>query len=185
MHRNQPRALPLEYVNPTEALVVEPMPCEKQTAYIRNNAVKSMSDNNVSGVTLRYVQSVMGESNTAWEAMASGALASLMVAGALLMSYFTKDKRKVTKESNLPFAAIFVFSVLNILPNIANTRRYRETKLGCLLWLKTRLSEEAVVKLGKLSATNTKNTLFQARKVLKQIRMETQEIDSKLKRIRN
>lgn len=139
---NQPRAATLAHVTPTKSLLITPMPCEETCAVIRNTTVNSMKVGNTANVAYRYIQNNAGATNTLFEAAFYGAIALINI------------NSLITKPDDV-FAASasgigLLMNMANILPNISNTIRYRETRDACAEWLESRLSPEKIEKIKSL-----------------------------------
>ncbi|OGT35276.1 MAG: hypothetical protein A3F11_10115 [Gammaproteobacteria bacterium RIFCSPHIGHO2_12_FULL_37_14] len=159
----------LRRVEPTKSLLIKSMPCERQTAKIRNKAVDSMEQGDVVDVIHRYDQSWRGQRNTFGEIV----LYSFLMLY-LLWVYFQKfddivnkkatcslddvnrmdqmnddSYEKIYNEINGYFLTFIAVLAAGILPNIPNTLRYRETKNACAEWLNEKLGKEKFTEIQK------------------------------------
>jgi hypothetical protein len=125
----------LEAVVPTRALIVTAMPCERQTAGIRNKTVRYMGNNDIAGVTYKYLQNKAGKENTFFEVVVWTTVVFLIV-----------------KRASEDFYGFILVAgcVANILPNVCNTLRYRETENACKDWLRNKIGESRVQEIEKI-----------------------------------
>ncbi|WP_147376838.1 hypothetical protein [Noviherbaspirillum saxi] len=97
----------LEHVDPKNSLLIGPMPCEEQCAYIRNSTVDAIQVEDVSMTAYRYLQSRKGRDFTKSEAIRQGKKAAIL----------------------LPLGVIpGIPSALYTLPLAGNATRYLKTK---------------------------------------------------------
>ncbi len=129
----------LERVEPTQSLLITPMPCEKTCAMIRNSTVDSMETANTAKVAYRYMQNNAGASNTLFEAGIYSACVLVSIVEAALKP-----------EIALLAGVMMLAEIAHILPNVNNTLRYRETRDACAEWLEGRLSPEKLEQIKAL-----------------------------------
>jgi hypothetical protein len=141
----------LKKVAPKRMLFFRPMDCERQNAYIRNCAVQGMEEDDVVEVVYRQMQSKKGRNVTFCEAATSFAFFSCFTVSLYLQNVTANKPLNITTESHnentitdatlinmLLFVTAFV-AFANMLPNIGNTLRYKETQNGCRDWLTRRI----------------------------------------------
>jgi hypothetical protein len=135
----------LARVEPTQALLLAPMPCEKRTALIRNKTVASLEAHDIGEVAFRYLQNKEGEINTQSEVIVWGIFTALSFA--LLTGAKTLDANIFIQGILLLCAA---GCTAHVLPNINNSNRYHETKLACHEWLQNQLGQQKLHRIENL-----------------------------------
>jgi hypothetical protein len=134
-------------ITPSKSLIIKPMPCEKQTAYLQNCAVDEAAKGRVDMVTYHYLQTRQGQTNTRNEAFIHG----LIGIGTLMYVLHLKNNFLANKSlhdrdylfietmiGTLFSFVLFIFlpaCLANIPPNLSNTSRHRDTKDECKQWL--------------------------------------------------
>jgi len=126
----------LEEVKPYNTLFIGPMPCEKESAAIRNKAVASMRQRDIGDVAYRYLQSRRGQNQTLNEAIFWGSFSTIMFG----LTRGHSGPRPLRLIPALP-------SALHVPPNIGNTIRYRETKEYCEEWLSSQLDQKKITEI--------------------------------------
>lgn len=108
----------LEKMPPTKSLLIASMICEKTAAHIRSATVDSLQRKDFMEIGYRYLQNRKGRASTAYEVIAYSAVALLAL-------------RDFCRDPQYIMASAMVFYIANILPNISNSRRYREAEDCC------------------------------------------------------
>lgn len=174
----------LNRVKPTKALIIlGPMPCEQQAAAIRNKTVDAMSNQKTDVVAYRYLQSRQGRYNTAIEASLYTLLGLVNLWNIYSLLQPNEDDQNTSNNLVAIFPAIlFLYCVGNILPNIANTKRYAETASGCEEWLQKRISEKCLKDITQIGYPSnfSKGTLSTLGPVLRSHDVETVALSDKL-----
>lgn len=138
----------LKKVAPSKMLLIGSMPCERQTAYIRNEAIEAMNRNEIGTVAFRYLQSRRGENMTFFEVAFYSS--SLLYSCIRPLLYILNESDNQNDDPNDEYSIslqsylIILYTIANILPNIVNTSRYKETKNACEQWLEQKLSQQAI-----------------------------------------
>lgn len=130
-------------VLPTKSLGFLSMPCEIRAAAISIKTKNAIKKNDEASIAHYYLLNKEGEKNTTMNIMLclTVSLCSLM---SLIILHAENEK---TSEENTSFqfsslliSASFIsllYSVANMLPNIANNNRYQQNKKECKNYLKT------------------------------------------------
>ena len=150
-------------VEPTKALLVGSMDCEKRAAHIFNETIDSIEKNNTREVIRRFKQSQKGEAASIFEASSySLALPILLI---LIQQLYDKTQETHSASSLSVFfenACLFFIYVLAIStayisscipPSIANAFRYHEAKNKSDNWLKSRLGNKTMVQLRAIESS--------------------------------
>lgn len=117
-------------VKPYRSLFFLSMPCEYRAAAVSGNALRSMRQRDIAGVSYRFLQAREGAKNSLIEASAWTGLEIYL----LLIARYSQTPAKVCLPMLLLVAA-------NIPPNIGNHIRYRETKRSSQNWLTQNMEE--------------------------------------------
>ncbi len=143
------KILDLKKIQPSKTLLICSMPCEEQAARIHNEAVKSIQQNDITGTFKRYDQSRRGQRNTLIETCIYGF--SLFVSSALWINSKIKTANAEDelnhKNSNIDMECFFfiMMAIINLLPNLSNTQRYKNTKNLCREWLVQQTSSRQLI----------------------------------------
>ncbi|MDP1604742.1 MAG: hypothetical protein Q8M03_15930 [Legionella sp.] len=132
-------------ITPSKALLIRPMSCEKQAAYVHNSAVDEAAKEDIGRVAYRYVQSSQGERNTRTEAIVCGIAGLCFLILYVSEVFLSNEKANNDDLSNnrtilnyaLTLIPILIVPALwlNVLPNLANSLNYNATKNQGKDWL--------------------------------------------------
>lgn len=180
-------AIQLTKLEPSKSLLICSMPCERQTAEIRNSTVDNMINEDIAMVAYRYLQAMRGERNTFNEAVcwAACVVISLVYIYLKITTVNFQDELSSEPSENFDNQTNFIFqwlivlmyAVANAIPNVANTLKYGETKNACDVWLQARLEDDMYNKLKQLP--NNYDSLFKIDKLLKEKNIDTTNLEKK------
>lgn len=138
-------------VQPTCTLLIKSQPCEIQAARMRDKTVDSMLEGSIADVAFRYLQNKNGERSTFKEIL-SWSFMTICLFNIALSRNLTRNALKTTsKAADGVLGLSLLMVMLNIPPNLANTIRYRDTRIACENWLRSKLDSQTFNQIQALS----------------------------------
>lgn len=147
----------LKKVTPTKSLVICSAPCEIKAAEIRNKTIKYIQKNRTADVVYLYLKNQRGKDTTSF-----GLFLSVFVGLFFIYSYcygrsFNDsdqgkefiDQSSVENIRKSIMIAALTLLVANIIPNLSNYWRYRESENLCEEWLSQKLKLQEFEKIKK------------------------------------
>lgn len=166
-------------VKPTNSLFFigsGPCECEIDAADVNNMTVGSMIEGDVRAVAYRYLLARKSENITFFEARNSAIIAVVFLISEVLLFYFTRNLRASIKDEVDLSGKIILFLIsllmplyglLNMLPNICNAFRHKETRKASADWLDKGAEQGFFRKIEKMSYT--REGILQAKSLMDEL----------------
>jgi len=113
--------------------------CEKKNAHIRQKTQEAIDDDNLPGMSFRYLQNTQGRQSTSIEAV----LATMLLISTIVRAINDYDSNEITKPSEcFGTLLMFAYCIFTLIPNVNNMINYHQTKKKCEHWLENKLRKE-------------------------------------------
>ena len=162
----------MDEVEPTKALLLCSMKCEKRTAAIRNKSIRNMKENEISAVAYRYLQNKAGETKSTKE----------IATWVLLVYLFMNQVSSNNGLLNIPILMFGILSGLFIPPNFSNILRYKETRNDCEEWLSIKMNKQFLNEIQQLNYD--KEGMFKLNRLLKKEHVDTNFLSQRLNKFK-